>query len=278
MVKLKGAPADGFNRLQHIQFMMKTEILDIRYTNIDRKFKKQCQLHRKMSYKWDISEKQLRSFKKTQMQSVHPSPEFANWQIRFMPYSDDGYSRLKLVLYGLPTLVDYIVAKVQFKYGDNDSCENQEDEYKFGFVKYMAEERGHRGSIVDPGSGSGSVLGSGGGSYTDIVMRAEWNKDTLLSSDLYKMTALYFIVDIEIIKVYAFTDGAKESKSVSIPPYYWKKYNIIKQDRDSMMNEMGNGILMRNVNKQSEIMKDGKRCKHKENMQTQRIRWEMHLN
>ena len=148
-------------------------------------------LNRKVRYKWEIDQDQLKLFKTTQAKFT--SSWFERWRLSFTPYGSDGYTSMKLEMQFLPPLIKCIVAKIRFRY-QNQNGESDATEHKFGFEQHH------------------------------VIMHANWKKETLLSAELYGMNSLYFIVDIEIIKVYKWSDPDK-----SAPIYEWESCGIINE-------------------------------------------------
>ena len=74
-----------------------------------------------------------------------------------------------------------LIAKATFKY-KNQNKKMEAKEHAFGFVNSSDEDH--------------------------LTMKAHWDLNTLLSSDLFEMNSLYFIVEIEIIKVFTWSQGS----------------------------------------------------------------------
>ena len=177
----------------------KYDIIDKTYTNMIDSDK--IRLYRKLSYKWDIDDETLELFK-TQP-STFDSPTFGYWKLSFIPYGSDGYASLRLGLYSLPTLIRSIVAKIKFRFNNQDKEAINNMKHEFGCQL--------------------------GGS---LIMHIFWDKKTLLSRKLYDMDSLYFIVDIEIIDVYLWSDPNK-----SAPIYSWINCGIINQTYANMIDD-----------------------------------------
>ena len=102
----------GVIRSKNMQLKLITNVMDIRYKDSSKRFNNQCELHKKTRYKWTISEKQLLNIRNNTMDN---SSLFDSWQLKFDPHKSK-YSVLALELYTLPSLVNYIVVKVNFMY------------------------------------------------------------------------------------------------------------------------------------------------------------------
>ena len=63
--------------------------------------------------------------------------------------------------------------------------------------------------------------------YGSFNWCAQWPEDTLLFSNLYEKSSLYFVVNIEIVN--AFRHDGKTGKSIVLPRNDWHEYGIIDE-------------------------------------------------